>query len=355
MWQHVDAAYGGFFTLTDRGREALAGIERSDSITLDPHKGLAQPWGTGCVLTRSPTVLSDTFRMYPGYLRDARQLDDAVNLFDRGLQLTRPARAVKIWLSVETLGLAPFREALDAALDSALVAQSYVEGHPDAELVTPACLGIITFRRRDGRDEETSRLFNGAQSGTCRRPSLRAASHSDSASIASGRPRPTWRPCWRSCSAPSPDRSPPHPQAPQGWRLPMCDPEGLPQSWTSSRRWLIIFRGCYCVPKGLRSPSPRPSSTSMPITRGGCSWCSCWHPICRWLDISQGPAPEHPPYDAAHTYVIPIIVGTIGVVADTEIAVQVGLIWLVHIGVDRAIGYGLKYPTSFKDTHLQRV
>ncbi len=160
MWLHVDAAYGGFFTLTDRGREALAGIERSDSITLDPHKGLAQPWGTGCVLTRSPTVLSDTFRMYPGYLRDARQLDDAVNLFDRGLQLTRPARAVKIWLSVETLGLAPFREALDAALDSALVAQSYVEGHPDAELVTPACLGIITFRRRDGRDEEASRLFN---------------------------------------------------------------------------------------------------------------------------------------------------------------------------------------------------
>jgi hypothetical protein len=60
-------------------------------------------------------------------------------------------------------------------------------------------------------------------------------------------------------------------------------------------------------------------------------------------------------YDAAHTYSLPVILGTIGVIADAETAVQVGLIWLAHIGVDRAIGYGLKYPSGFKDTHLQRV
>jgi hypothetical protein len=60
-------------------------------------------------------------------------------------------------------------------------------------------------------------------------------------------------------------------------------------------------------------------------------------------------------YDAAHTYVLPVVVGTIGLVADAELAVQIGLIWIAHIGVDRSIGYGLKYPTGFKDTHLQRV
>jgi hypothetical protein len=60
-------------------------------------------------------------------------------------------------------------------------------------------------------------------------------------------------------------------------------------------------------------------------------------------------------YDAAHTYVFPVVLAAIGVIADAEIAIQVGLIWLTHIGVDRAIGYGLKYPTGFKDTHLQRV
>jgi hypothetical protein len=60
-------------------------------------------------------------------------------------------------------------------------------------------------------------------------------------------------------------------------------------------------------------------------------------------------------YDAVHTYSLPIALAAIGVIADTETAVQLGLIWFAHIGVDRAIGYGLKYPTGFKDTHLQRV
>jgi hypothetical protein len=60
-------------------------------------------------------------------------------------------------------------------------------------------------------------------------------------------------------------------------------------------------------------------------------------------------------YDAAHTYVLPIVLAAVGVIADADIAIQLGLIWFTHIGVDRAIGYGLKYPTGFKDTHLQRV
>jgi uncharacterized protein DUF4260 len=60
-------------------------------------------------------------------------------------------------------------------------------------------------------------------------------------------------------------------------------------------------------------------------------------------------------YDAAHTYSFPIALAAIGVIADAALTVQLGLIWFTHIGVDRAIGYGLKYPSGFKDTHLQRV
>jgi hypothetical protein len=60
-------------------------------------------------------------------------------------------------------------------------------------------------------------------------------------------------------------------------------------------------------------------------------------------------------YDAAHTYALPVALAAVGLIVDAETAVQLGLIWLMHIGVDRAIGYGLKYPTCFKDTHLQRV
>jgi Domain of unknown function (DUF4260) len=60
-------------------------------------------------------------------------------------------------------------------------------------------------------------------------------------------------------------------------------------------------------------------------------------------------------YNAAHTYVVPVALGAIGVVAEMDLAIQVALVWLTHIGVDRTIGYGLKYPSGFKDTHLQRV
>jgi len=60
-------------------------------------------------------------------------------------------------------------------------------------------------------------------------------------------------------------------------------------------------------------------------------------------------------YDVAHTYALPVVLVAVGLIVDAETAIQLGLIWLAHIGVDRAVGYGLKYPTGFKDTHLQRV
>ncbi|HKP09682.1 MAG TPA: DUF4260 domain-containing protein [Gaiella sp.] len=70
---------------------------------------------------------------------------------------------------------------------------------------------------------------------------------------------------------------------------------------------------------------------------------------------AAGPVVGRATYDAAHTYALPVALAAIGVLADVEVAVQIGLIWTAHIGVDRAIGYGLKYRSGFKDTHLQRV
>jgi hypothetical protein len=78
-------------------------------------------------------------------------------------------------------------------------------------------------------------------------------------------------------------------------------------------------------------------------------------PDLSMIGYLAGPTIGAAAYDAAHTYLLPIALAAIGVIADTEIAVQLGLIWLAHIGVDRGIGYGLKYPSGFKDTHLQRV
>jgi hypothetical protein len=73
------------------------------------------------------------------------------------------------------------------------------------------------------------------------------------------------------------------------------------------------------------------------------------------LGYVAGPVVGATTYDVVHTYVLPVALALVGVLADGELAIQVGLIWITHIGVDRAIGYGLKYRTAFKDTHLQRV
>jgi hypothetical protein len=78
-------------------------------------------------------------------------------------------------------------------------------------------------------------------------------------------------------------------------------------------------------------------------------------PDLSMVGYAAGPAVGAAAYDVAHTYTLPIVLGTIGVMTGADTAVQVSLIWLIHIGVDRAIGYGLKYPSGFKDTHLQRV
>jgi len=73
------------------------------------------------------------------------------------------------------------------------------------------------------------------------------------------------------------------------------------------------------------------------------------------LGYVAGPAAGAVTYDLAHTYVGPVVLGLIGVLADSGVATQLALIWFVHIGADRLLGYGLKYPTGFRDTHLQRL
>lgn len=73
------------------------------------------------------------------------------------------------------------------------------------------------------------------------------------------------------------------------------------------------------------------------------------------LGYLSGPKVGAVTYDAAHTYALPLTLATAGALTDANLVTGIGLIWLTHIGIDRALGYGLKYPTSFKNTHLQRI
>jgi glutamate/tyrosine decarboxylase-like PLP-dependent enzyme len=160
LWLHVDAAYGGFAALTAQGRTVLAGIDRADSVTLDPHKWLYQPMECGCVLIRDGARLERTFAIHPDYLdSDATQGAGEVNFADRGLQLSRGFRALKVWVTVHTFGLAAFRAAIQRNLELAEYAETLIRSHPDLTLMAPATLGIVCFRREwPGCDEaETER------------------------------------------------------------------------------------------------------------------------------------------------------------------------------------------------------
>jgi aromatic-L-amino-acid decarboxylase len=153
LWLHVDAAYGGFAALTERGRATLAGLERADSVTLDPHKWLYQPIECGSVLVRRPGLLERAFAVAPDYLEDYR--GGEVDFCDRGLQLTRSARALKIWRSINAFGLSAFIAAIDRSLDLAQLAERLIRLSPSLELLCPATLGVVCFRRRlRGLDDE---------------------------------------------------------------------------------------------------------------------------------------------------------------------------------------------------------
>jgi glutamate/tyrosine decarboxylase-like PLP-dependent enzyme len=150
-WLHVDAAYGGFATLADRG--LLPGLEQADSVTLDPHKWLYQPFECGCVLVRDGPALPRAFEMHPEYLLDERTTEGEVNFSDLSLQLTRSARALKLWVSLRYFGLDAFREAISRTLEVAASAARRIEQGETLELMAPPSLGVVCFRRRDLDDE----------------------------------------------------------------------------------------------------------------------------------------------------------------------------------------------------------
>ncbi|MDQ3537915.1 MAG: aminotransferase class V-fold PLP-dependent enzyme [Actinomycetota bacterium] len=164
VWLHVDAAYGGFAALTERGRGWLAGLERADSVTLDPHKWLYQPFECGSLLVRNGELLRRAFEITPDYLKDAKAAAGEVNFSDLSVQLTRMSRALKLWVSLRYFGVDAFRATIDRCLDLVGQAQQRIEASSALELLRPASLGILCFRRRfpDTDDEEEIAARNAA-------------------------------------------------------------------------------------------------------------------------------------------------------------------------------------------------
>ncbi len=112
LWLHVDAAYGGFFLLTEEGRRTLAGISRADSIVLDPHKGLFLPYGTGSLLVRNRDTLRRAHALSADYMPPMQDDSDLVDFNLISPELSRDWRGLRVWLPVAMHGIAPFRRNL---------------------------------------------------------------------------------------------------------------------------------------------------------------------------------------------------------------------------------------------------
>ncbi len=159
LWLHVDGAYGAPAALTAQGAKALAGMEFADSLVLDPHKWLFQPYDCGVVLVRHPGALERAFTMNPEYLKDVMGGEDEVDLFNRSLELSRKTRALKLWLTFKTHGADKIAAAIQAGIEIAERAQAMVQAQPETwELVTAAKLGIVTFARVGAGGRDHTRL-----------------------------------------------------------------------------------------------------------------------------------------------------------------------------------------------------
>ena len=146
LWLHVDAAYGGFAIVTERGKRLLCGIERADSIGLDAHKWLFQPYEAGCLLVKDENTLTDAFSVRPDILQDTVWGANHPNFSNLGLQLSRSVRALKVWMSVQTFGMTAFRRAVEKGMELAETAEEYIRESPVLEATSTPTLGIVCFR-----------------------------------------------------------------------------------------------------------------------------------------------------------------------------------------------------------------
>jgi len=160
LWLHADGAYGAAAVISEPGRKELRGLDRVDSLSLDPHKWLFQPFECGCVLLRDARQLKAAFRVMPEYLRDVRQGEEEVHPCDYGIQLTRGFRALKLWLSVNTFGLTDLRQAVARGFEMAELAEQELRRQPGCRIVSPARMGVVCFRFADGEAAQ-SRVVDG--------------------------------------------------------------------------------------------------------------------------------------------------------------------------------------------------
>lgn len=157
LWLHVDAAYGAAMALVPEGADALAGLDRADSITLDPHKWFYSPFECGCLLTRRIDELTTAFQGDGTYMRDVPR--DEVNFFTRGPELSRGNRALKLWMLLRSVGVDAVATAVAEDIRLCRLACELLEEDPRIHIVTRPQMSVFTFAV-EGDDEAGQSLMD---------------------------------------------------------------------------------------------------------------------------------------------------------------------------------------------------
>jgi aromatic-L-amino-acid decarboxylase len=145
-WYHIDAAYGGFFTMLDSMKSRLKGIELADSITLDPHKSLFLPYGTGAIIVKDRAKLEQVFKHSADYIPDDIVGVDNWDFSEMSLELTRPFRGLGIWLPFKMLGADAFRKALNEKIELAQYFCEKLKQDTIWKIIAEPELSITVFR-----------------------------------------------------------------------------------------------------------------------------------------------------------------------------------------------------------------
>jgi len=153
LWLHVDAAYGGFAALAPSAWHHFEHIAQADSVTLDPHKWLYQPVGCGCVLYKDPAAARAAFQHGAEYARvigleQGLEQDEAFAFWDYGPELTRPFRALDLWLLIKYAGIERLSQAIEENIACAEYFQGLVNVSDDFEMLAPVGLSVFCFRYR---------------------------------------------------------------------------------------------------------------------------------------------------------------------------------------------------------------
>src|SRR5204863_7260635 len=176
MWHHIDGAYGAFFypcrdDLGDVTRRALNGLPRADSLTLDPHKGMFLPYGTGALLVRDGAALRAAHEATAAYLPAMPHPQDFYDPSQHGPELSRGFPGLRVWLAVKLYGAAAFRCALAEKRALALDAARRVAGLPGIVIDAAPELSLFAFHltwpgaSRADEDTATRRLMERTTAG----------------------------------------------------------------------------------------------------------------------------------------------------------------------------------------------